>query len=370
VTQKQNNVIRVSDTEFNVETKGGVFDFYLEYNVNDYKISCSANWVAIKENSDTRGLSKKRLSVSVGENTSGAPRTAVINISSELAYQSVYITIYQEYKIDYYFNMLRTDYEIDERGGNVSVSAQTNMTSFDIYPPDDMWAKLGDLEFFPDLFAVIQHVNVDPFKEKTASRTTTMYMHDTAITITQYRNIYIKESGISMLRQESGQLSAYTSDGEAVTWSSSNENVAKVDANGLVTGVGVGTATITATSSNGKFTDSVPVTIEKPQDLRNDLNVEWQPYFDDNNEVASLSCTLNNDSKYNIQLTRCEIYSDLKLLSYLDYNEKSGTLVKGDSKKASFDNLAGKGSKFGFTVVWYYTFYGEKFTYRCEYPLN
>jgi hypothetical protein len=294
----------------------------------------------------------------------------VINISSELAYQSVYITIYQEYKIDYYFNMLRTDYEIDERGGNVSVSAQTNMTSFDIYPPDDMWAKLGDLEFFPDLFAVIQHVNVDPFKEKTASRTTTMYMHDTAITITQYRNIYIKESGISMLRQESGQLSAYTSDGEAVTWSSSNENVAKVDANGLVTGVGVGTATITATSSNGKFTDSVPVTIEKPQDLRNDLNVEWQPYFDDNNEVASLNCTLNNDSKYNIQLTRCEIYSDLKLLSYLDYNEKSGTLVKGDSKKASFDNLAGKGSKFGFTVVWYYTFYGEKFTYRCEYPLN
>ena len=139
-----------------------------------------------------------------------------------------------------------------------------------------------------------------------------------------------------------------------------------MDANGLVTGVGAGTATITVTSSNGRYKDSVPVTIEKPEDLRDYLNVEWQPYFD-GNDVESLACTLNNDSKYNIQLTKCEIYSDLKMLSYSDYNDKSGALKAGDSKKATFDNLKGKGSKFGFTVVWYYLFNGEKFTYRCEY---
>jgi hypothetical protein len=98
--------------------------------------------------------------------------------------------------------------------------------------------------------------------------------------------------------------------------------------------------------------------------------VDWQPYYDDNSEVATLSCTLNNDSKHNIQLVRCEIYSDLKLLSFLDFNEKSGALAAGDSKKTSFDNLVGKGSKFGFTVVWYYTFNGESFTYRCEYTLK
>ena len=83
-----------------------------------------------------------------------------------------------------------------------------------------------------------------------------------------------------------------------------------------------------------------------------------------------MSCTLNNDSKHKIQLVRCEIYSDLKLLSFLDFNEKSGVLPAGDSKKTSFDNLAGKGSKFGFTVVWYYNFNGENFTYRCEYTLK
>ena len=165
-------------------------------------------------------------------------------------------------------------------------------------------------------------------------------------------------------------MSVYTYDVDAVTWASSDASVATVDAYGLVKGVGVGTATITATSSDGKYQDKVSVTIEKPEDLREHLSVDFQPYYDDNNAVATLSCTLNNDSKYKLQLIRCEIYSDLKLLSYLDYNEKSGVLEAGDSKKASFDNLAGKGAKFGFTIVWYYTFNGESYTYRCEYTLD
>lgn len=368
VTQKQNNVIRVSQSEYNVETAGGQFEIEFEHNVNDYEISCDADWLAYQVNR-TRGLSKSTISVSVQKNTSGKDRKTVLYIESKSTSAFVEVIINQEYVIEYYFHLVKDEYTIDERGGNISVSAQTNMTSFDVWDPQDSWAKLGELEFFPDLLAITQRVNVQPFTEKAASRTTTMGLDDYTVTITQYRNLYIKESGFSMLRQESKQLSVYTYDVDDVTWSSSDASIATVDASGLVKGVGAGTATITATSSNGKYKDNITVTIEKPEDLRNELSVEWQPYYDDNNEVASLSCTLNNESKYNIQLTRCEIYSDLKLLSHLEYNERSGSLVAGDSKKASFDNLAGKGSKFGFTVVWYYTFNGENFTYRCEYTL-
>lgn len=367
VTQKQNNVIRITDKEFSVKTDGGQFEIEFEHNVNDYEIVCDADWVAFQVKSSTRGLSKNIIQVSVQKNKSGSERKTMLYIESESTGAYDEIVINQEYEIEEYFNMLKQDYTIDEKGGNISISAQTNKTSFDIWEPEDSWAKLGELERFTELFAITQHVNVQPFTEKAASRTTTMYLDDKTITITQYRNLYIKESNFSLLRQESKQLSVYTYDGDAVTWASSDESVATVDANGLVKGVGVGTATITATTTDGKYQDKVSVTIDKPEDLREHLSVDWQPYYDDNNAVATLSCTLNNDSKYKLQLTRCEIYSDLKLLSFLDFNEKSGALVAGDSKKVSFDNLAGKGSKFGFTIVWYYTFNGESYTYRCEY---
>lgn len=366
VTQKQKDAIIVKQTYFLVETKGGQLEIDFEYNIDDFEILCDDDWIHYKLKSGTRGLIKSTIAVSVDENTSGRVRKGYITIESNLSSEPVDITIEQEYVIDYYFRMLTQDYEIDELGGNVSLVAQTNKTTFDIWEPEDYWARLGELEFFPEMSAINQHVNVAPFTEKEASRTTTMGLDTYTITITQYRNLYIKESSFSMLRQDSKALSVYNRDGDAVKWSSSEESVAKVDANGVVTGVGVGTATITATSSNGKYKDSITATIGKPEDLREYFSVEWQPYFD-GNEVASLSCTLNNGSEHNVQLTRCEIFSDLKLLSYLDYNDKAGQLKAGDSKKVSFDNLAGKGNKFGFTVVWYYNFNGENYTYRCEY---
>ncbi len=48
---------------------------------------------------------------------------------------------------------------------------------------------------------------------------------------------------------------------QAVTWSSSDESVAIVDKNGVVTGVALGTATVTVTTVDGGFTASSTVTV-------------------------------------------------------------------------------------------------------------
>ncbi|OOB79182.1 MAG: hypothetical protein BEN18_04600 [Epulopiscium sp. Nuni2H_MBin001] len=48
---------------------------------------------------------------------------------------------------------------------------------------------------------------------------------------------------------------------QQVTWSSSNESVATVDANGLVKGVGNGTAVITVTTDDGAKTDTITVVV-------------------------------------------------------------------------------------------------------------
>ena len=49
----------------------------------------------------------------------------------------------------------------------------------------------------------------------------------------------------------------------AVTWKSSNKNVAKVDSNGTITGVSTGTATITCTTKDGSFKATCNVTVKK-----------------------------------------------------------------------------------------------------------
>lgn len=50
---------------------------------------------------------------------------------------------------------------------------------------------------------------------------------------------------------------------KAVTWKSSKESVATVDADGKVTAVGAGTATITVTTTDGSFTATCTVTVSK-----------------------------------------------------------------------------------------------------------
>jgi len=47
-----------------------------------------------------------------------------------------------------------------------------------------------------------------------------------------------------------------------VSWSSDDTNVATVDANGVVTATGVGTATITVTTEDGQYTDDCDITVD------------------------------------------------------------------------------------------------------------
>ena len=95
---------------------------------------------------------------------------------------------------------------------------------------------------------------------------------------------------------------------KAVTWTSSNSNVARVDANGNVTAVNAGTATITAKSNNGKIatckvtvnnpykTRAVKFTVNVPTSFKQKHYVE---ILDANNNVIYTSAVKTGSSIYN-----------------------------------------------------------------------
>ena len=58
---------------------------------------------------------------------------------------------------------------------------------------------------------------------------------------------------------------------DAYMWSSSDENILKVDANGLVTGIGEGTATVTLTSTNPALSATKEITVEHIQPTRMEI---------------------------------------------------------------------------------------------------
>ena len=84
-------------------------------------------------------------------------------------------------------------------------------------------------------------------------------------------DIQLSKSEISIVEDENITLTASVLPAEAenksVSWASSNESVATVNSNGLITACGVGSAVITATTVDGKYTDTCDVrVVAKDQD--------------------------------------------------------------------------------------------------------
>lgn len=89
--------------------------------------------------------------------------------------------------------------------------------------------------------------------------------------------VTVTPKNATIVEDKTVQLQAnVNSEGHKITWSSNNELVAKVDQNGLVTGVSAGTATITASTAEGAFA-SAEITVTSAQKY---LTL----YFDSNNQ--------------------------------------------------------------------------------------
>ncbi|MDE6651054.1 MAG: leucine-rich repeat protein [Paramuribaculum sp.] len=144
----------------------------------------------------------------------------------------------------------------------------SQVLSYSITPPIvESTSFDSDIEKFAELHVPVGYIDV--YKESDVWNKFTTIIDDIGKIAPE--NISLNNSDVTLNVEESVKLIATVTPENAtdksITWSSSDEKIAAVDASGKVTAIEAGTAVITATSSNG-LTASCTVTVKaKPSSI-------------------------------------------------------------------------------------------------------
>ena len=270
IHQKFTTTFTVDKTDAEVDMNGGVVTANVVSNIPyDVKIPSDCNWIIQTSGSrkSTRGSKTTALLFNVSANPTGRDRSATITIGNSSLGVSAALTIKQTFTAK--FNVDATALEIDELGGTLGVSIAANV-DVSVQALAN-WLSVGKKTNVGDGYWT-QQIVVSKFTDKSAQRTGQVKFlypaenQSVVVTVTQNRTLYITESYITLT--EEGQTQALTltnSQSKSVTWSSSDTKVATVSNGGLVKAVANGDAVITVKSADGKYSDTVKVTVDIPE---------------------------------------------------------------------------------------------------------
>ncbi len=317
VSQGQCDAIQTGENSYTVKTDGGTVSIKLLTNVS-YKVAVTydevaKDWITVR--SQTRGLVEKTVELDVAKNTSQKVRNASVRIYDEKSGVEDRVLITQEFTD--YMDIDPIEYEIDERGGIVSVNVKSNADWDCFVEPEDTWVKKQTVKTVSDEIKT-QSFTISPFTEKKTKRVTIVsfsnyFDKEIDVTITQTHYLYFEDSSVELMKGESKTLTPVNEKKWKLTWSSSDESVATVDENGKVTAVAGGGAVITVTSEDGNHTDQIAISVQEPKDLKDNLvgshEAEYK-YEDGVKVLSSLAYTITNNSEYTIGLNEVTLYCD------------------------------------------------------------
>lgn len=269
IHQPFETVFNVDKAEAEVPMDGGTVTATVESNV-DYNVSIPSDckWITLSSGSRsrTRGTKTSVLVFRVAPNTSGRQRAATVTIGNSSAGVRKGLTITQPFESS--FKVDEAGFELDERSSVIGVNVSANV-SVSVQSQDD-WLTVGNKTNVTEN-SWTQQIIVSAFSDKAEQRIGHVkFIYPEAadtpkiIEVVQKRTLYIGESAVTIKAGEKYDLSQKLTNSKArtLTWSSSNTKIATVNSSGTVTAVAAGKAVITVKSVDGKFSDTVNVTVE------------------------------------------------------------------------------------------------------------
>ena len=269
IHQPFETVFNVDKAEAEVPMDGGTVTATVESNV-DYNVSIPSDckWITLSSGSRsrTRGTKTSVLVFRVAPNTSGRPRAATVTIGNSSAGVRKGLTITQPFESS--FKVDEAGFELDERSSVIGVNVSANV-SVSVQSQDD-WLTVGNKTNVTEN-SWTQQIIVSAFSDKAEQRIGHVkFIYPEAadtpkiIEVVQKRTLYIGESAVTIKAGEKYDLSQKLTNSKArtLTWSSSNTKIATVNSSGTVSAVAAGKAVITVKSVDGKFSDTVNVTVE------------------------------------------------------------------------------------------------------------
>ena len=332
-------ILILTQHEYELSSSAQEIDIEISSNF-DYTVDMpDVDWIK-EATSKTRGISTHTLKLAISENKGYDSRSAKIKIYDKNSDASEEVTINQNQKDALIID--KKEYSYDEKGGSIEVDVNSNIKysiSVDCdWITEKQTATTRGLEKTTHTFIISEMTgNSERVGNITFSNEETGISEN--VVVTQTRALYFESDAIDIMEDGEQTISLVNNTDQTVMWSSSDESVATVDNTGKAKGISKGSATITATTADGKHTCTCSVTVKDITDFIKASNL--------GGSISSINGLIQYGSKLNWSFIN---YSSetvhLKTMQLID----GQTGNEGNQMSVDTDVAAGSGVSYTTTI--------------------